>query len=58
MVEMDIHVVLLDVLEIYWRGCSVTQRLDYLGIPLCFSSCHQTDHLWCECTGAPEEEES
>jgi hypothetical protein len=39
LVEVDIHSGLLESLEIVWRGHTVTQRLDYLGIPFRCSTC-------------------
>jgi hypothetical protein len=58
LVEMDIHAGLPKTLEIFWHGRSVTQRLDYLGIPFRCSCCHKMGHLWRDCTGEPKEEES
>jgi hypothetical protein len=57
-VEIDIHLGLLESLEIYWRGHTVTQRLDYLGIPFRCSICRRTGHLRRDCTGELEAEES
>jgi hypothetical protein len=58
LVELDIHAGLLEVLEIFWHGRTMTQHLDYLGIPFRCSNCHQTGHLWHGFRGALEEEES
>jgi hypothetical protein len=58
LVEIDIHSGLLESLEIEWRGHTVTQRLDYLGIPFRCSTCRRTGHLRRDCLGVVEEEES
>jgi hypothetical protein len=58
LVEVDIHSGLLESLEINWRGHTVTQRLDYLGIPFRCTTCRRTRHLRRDCTGVMEEEES
>jgi len=56
MVEFDIHVGLLDSLEIVWREHHITQTLDYLGIPLRCSLIQKIGHLRWECEGLFEEE--
>jgi hypothetical protein len=58
LVELDVHAGLPETLDIIWRGRTVTQCLDYLGIPFRCTSCHRTGHLWRDCTGEPKEEES
>jgi hypothetical protein len=58
LVEMDIHAGLPETLDIIWRGRTMTQRLDYLGIPFRCTSCRRTGHLRRDCTGETEEEES
>ena len=46
LVEVDIHVGLLETLEIEWRGLLLVQRLDYLGIPFRCTLYRRTGHLW------------
>jgi hypothetical protein len=58
LVDMDTHAGLSKTLEIFWRGRSMTQRLDYLDIPFHCSCCRKMGHLWWDCTGEPKEEES
>jgi hypothetical protein len=58
LVEMDVHDGLPKRLEIYWHGRLVTQRLDYLGIPFVAPAAAKQGHLWWDCTGELEEEES
>jgi hypothetical protein len=50
LVEVDVHVGLLEVLEIEWWGLLFVQRLDYLGIPFRCTICRRTGHLRKECT--------
>jgi hypothetical protein len=49
LVEVDVHVGLLEVLEIEWRGLLFVQRLDYLGLPFRCTVCRRTGHLRKEC---------
>jgi hypothetical protein len=58
LVEVDIHVGLLEALEIDWRGYILGQRLDYLGVPFRCSLCRRTGHLRRDCQGTMEEEDS
>jgi hypothetical protein len=58
LVEIDIHSGLLESLEIDWRGHTMSQRLDYLGISFRCSFCRRTGHLRRDCQGSVEEEES
>jgi hypothetical protein len=61
LVELDIHVGLMDSLELEWRGQVMVQRLDYQGLPFRCSSCRQMRHLRKECpnwNGATESEDS
>lgn len=55
---MDVHGGLPELLEIEWRGRRFSQRLDYLGIPLCCYCCHKTCHLKKNCPGWAEKEPS
>jgi hypothetical protein len=50
LVELDIHVGLMEYLELEWRGQVMLQRLDYLGIPFQCSHCRQTRHLRKDCS--------
>jgi hypothetical protein len=52
LVEVDIHVGLLESLEIDWRGHIIIQRLDYLGIPFRCTLCRRTGHLRKDCQQA------
>jgi hypothetical protein len=45
LVELDIHSGLLESLEIDWRGHTLSQKLDYLGIPFRCSFCRRTRPL-------------
>jgi hypothetical protein len=58
LVEVDIHLGLLETLEIEWRSQAMSQHLDYLGIPFRCSFCRKMGHLWRDCKGFVEEEES
>jgi hypothetical protein len=60
LVEVDMHVGLLESLEIDWRGHLFVQRLDYLGVPFRCSLCRSTGHLHKDChstQGPPNLEE-
>jgi len=58
LVELDIHSGLLESLEIVWRGHTMCQKLDYLGIPFSFFFGRKIDHLRRDCQGYVEEEQS
>jgi hypothetical protein len=51
LVEMDMHLGLSKTLEIDWRGKSLLQRLDYLGIVFRGIYCRSTSHLRRDCKG-------
>lgn len=57
LVEVDIHLRLLEILEIQWRDQLYTQRLDYVGLPFRCNLCHRTSHLRNSCKGFAAEEE-
>jgi hypothetical protein len=57
LVAMEIHSGLLEVLEIEWRGRSICQRLEYLGLPFRCTLCRSTGHMRRDCNGFLEEEE-
>jgi hypothetical protein len=56
LVEIDIHDGLLETLDIVWRGHTIRQYLDYLGIPFRCTICKRTGHLINVCTGRLDEE--
>jgi hypothetical protein len=58
LVEIDLHVGLLESIEIEWRGHLRSQRLDYLGVPFHCSLCRRMGHLHRDCQGGAEEDES
>jgi hypothetical protein len=61
LVELDIHVGLLEMLELEWHGKVTVQRLDYLGLPFRCSICRWMGHLCKDChfmTGVSDSEES
>jgi len=58
LVEVDIHLGLLESLEIQWHGHTFCQKMDYLGLPFQCNFCHKTDHLRNDCQDFLEDEES
>jgi len=61
LVEVDIHVGLLESLEIEWRGHIHVQRLDYLRIHFRCNLCKQPEHLrkdYQQAFGASDAEDS
>jgi hypothetical protein len=58
MVEIDIHVGLLECIDIDWRGKLFRQSLDYLGIPFRCTLCRKMGHLRNVCPGRIDEEQS
>jgi hypothetical protein len=57
LVEIDIHLGLLETLDIQWRDQLFSQRMDYLGLPFRCTYCRKTGHLRSSCQGTVEEEE-
>jgi hypothetical protein len=57
LVEVDIHSGLLESIDIQWRGHTICQKLDYLGLPFRCTLCRKTGHLRSDCQGFSEEEE-
>jgi hypothetical protein len=51
LVEMDVHLGLLETLDIEWRGKHFLQRIDYLSIPFRCNYCRSTSHLRSDCKG-------
>ena len=45
LVEVELHVGLLETLDIEWRDQLYVQRMDYLGILFRCSLCRRTGHL-------------
>jgi hypothetical protein len=58
LVAVDIHSGLLESIDIQWRGHTICQKLDYLGLPFRCTFCRKTGHLRNDCQGFSEEEES
>jgi hypothetical protein len=58
LVEIDIHLGLLETLDIQWRDQLFSQRMDYLGLPFRCTLCRKTGHLRSTCQGIVEEEDS
>jgi hypothetical protein len=56
LVEIDIHNGVLETIDIEWRGHTIRQNLDYLGIPFRCTLCRRTGHLRNVCTGHLDEE--
>lgn len=50
LMELDIHEGLQESIDIEWRGHTIRQNLDYLGIPFRCTLCRKTGHLRSYCT--------
>jgi hypothetical protein len=55
-VELDIHEGLQELIDIEWRGHTIRQNIDYLGIPFRCTLCRQTGHLRKHCPGSVAED--
>lgn len=58
LVAVDIHSGLLETIDIQWRGHTICQKLDYMGLPFQCTFCRKTGHLRSDCRGFSEDEES